>query len=412
MAQTAPSPKILILSAGSGQGHNRAAQALQAAVPSVSPDSPVRMIDSLDYTGESFRTIYSTYYIETVKKAPTLWGWAYERTDIPWKNQRLRQWFERINSQPLVKEILDHDPDIIISTHFVPAAVTSHLLRRGKLRAHSSVVVTDFYAHATWLVRAFNRYFVAHEEERRQLESYGIPSDRVSVSGIPIDPKFAALLPNSEAKRKMRLRLGLESEQPTLIVAAGAFGVVSVDRIIAPLLELSLPLQIVVICGRNEKLKEKLRSFLALRGIETDENGNSAAASGPAAETGTAFKLIGFTEEIHNWMAAADLFVSKPGGLTSAECLACGLPMVLTDPIPGQEVYNAMYLLEHGAAVIPTSPETIGYKIEKLLSRPEYFSRLRERAGLLGRPAAAAEILRKTIESREERVISIQKFVE
>jgi processive 1,2-diacylglycerol beta-glucosyltransferase len=111
-------------------------------------------------------------------------------------------------------------------------------------------------------------------------------------------------------------------------------------------------------------------------------------------------------------MAAADLFISKPGGLTTAESTACGLPMILTDPIPGQEVYNAMYLLEHGAAVIPTSPATIGYKVERLLEDPERLERLSRQSGSLGKPRAAFHILEEVLAHRGERAISVQRAVE
>jgi len=381
-------PRILILSAGSGQGHNQAARALEAAAQRIVPDGDIRMLDSLDYTTESFRTIYSKYYIETVKNAPTLWGWAYERSDVPWRNQNLRVWFERINAQPLVKEIIGFDPDFVINTHFVPAAVTSNLIRRGRIDTHNSVVVTDFYAHATWLVRDFHRYFVAHEEERQQLASYSIPLDRITVSGIPVAPQFSEKTDPKEA----RSLLGLNPELPVILLAAGAFGIVPVDTILSPLLQIRKECQIVVLCGKNKKLQSTVRSFIKKR---TTPNPR--------------FTVLGYTDKIHEWMAAADIFITKPGGLTTAESLAIGLPLMLTDPIPGQEVSNAMYLLEHGAAVMPTSPATVGYKVEKFLTHPEYLQRIKTAAANLGRPGAAGTIIRSILTNRGEEAVSLAK---
>lgn len=381
-------PRILILSAGSGQGHNQAARALEAAAQQIVPEGGIRMIDSLDYTTESFRTIYSRYYIETVKNAPTLWGWAFERSDVPWRNQNLREWFERINAQPLVKEIIGFNPDFIINTHFVPAAVTATLIRRGKLDAHDSVVVTDFYAHATWLVRNFHRYFVAHEEERQQLVSYSIPPDRITVSGIPVAPQFS----EKTDPREARTQLGLDPELPVILLAAGAFGVVPVDTILSPLLRIRENCQVVVLCGKNRKLQSTVRSF-----IKKNNTSNPR------------FTVLGYTDEIHAWMAAADIFITKPGGLTTAESLAIGLPLMLTNPIPGQEVSNAMYLLEHGAAVMPTSLATVGYKVEKFLTHPEYLERIKTAAANLGRPDAAATIIRSILVNRDEEAVSLAK---
>jgi processive 1,2-diacylglycerol beta-glucosyltransferase len=381
-------PRILILSTGAGQGHNRAAQALEAAAQKIVPEGTVRRLDSLDYTTESFRAIYSKYYIETVKNAPTLWGWAFQQTDVPWRAQALREWFERINAQPLVREILEFEADFVINTHSVPAAVTSHLLRRGKIRAHNSVVVTDFYAHASWLVRQFHRYFVAHEEERRQLMAYGIPGERISVTGIPVAPEFS----EKKDPAVLRRELGLDPELPMVLLAAGAFGVVPVQEMLSPLLEVPAKYQITVLCGRNKKLKKTVESFLEGRTEEFPR-----------------FTVLGYTEKIHRWMGAADLFITKPGGLSSAESLAMGLPMVLTDPIPGQEVSNAMYLLEHGAAVIPTSTSTIGYKVEKLLTRPDSLERIKTAAGRLGRPAAAETILKTLLSCAGDGFVSLEK---
>lgn len=392
-------PRILILSAGAGQGHNRAAEALETAARKIVPEGMILRLDSLDYTTESFSTIYSKYYIETVKNAPTLWGWAFEQTDVPWKTQDLREWFERINAQPLVKEIREFEPDFVINTHFVPAAVTSYLLRRGKIHTHNSIVVTDFYAHATWLVRQFHRYFVAHEEERRQLMSYGIPAERISVTGIPVAPQFSEKKDPGQLKKE----LGLDPDLPLILLAAGAFGVVPVQDILSPLLEIRPKCQIAVLCGRNNRLKKSVENFVRIHRHGASEDRSGDLPLFPI------FTVLGYTEEIHHWMGAADLFITKPGGLSSAESLAMGLPMVLTDPIPGQEVSNAMYLLEHGAAVMPTSPATIGYKIEKFLTTPDYLDRIRTAAGRLGRPEAAESILKTVLTCAGDEQISLEK---
>jgi len=355
------------------------------------------MLDSLDYTTESFSTIYSKYYIETVRNAPTLWGWAFEQTDVPWRNQVLREWFERINAQPLVNEIREFAPDFVINTHFVPAAVTSYMLRRGRIRTHNSIVVTDFYAHATWLVRQFHRYFVAHEEERRQLMYYGIPAERISVTGIPVAPQFS----EKQDPDLLKKQLGLDPDLPLILLAAGAFGLVPVQDMLAPLLEIQARCQIAVLCGRNGKLKKQVAGFIETRETHRARSGDFTLFP--------IFTVLGYTEEMHRWMGAADLFITKPGGLSSAESLAMGLPMVLTDPIPGQEVSNAMYLLEHGAAVMPTSPATIGYKIEKFLTTPEYLDRIKTAAGRLGRPKAAEHILKTILSCAEDEWISLEQ---
>ena len=144
------------------------------------------VVDRLDYTNDVFKEIYSRSFLEAVRKAPTLWGWAYEKTDVPWRDANLREWWERINAQPLVRRIRNFAPAACVCTHFMPAMIISRLMTHDKFRTHLSVVVTDYYVHAAWLTDLFCRYFVPHEGKAalKALRS-------AAVSGILIDPVFA-----------------------------------------------------------------------------------------------------------------------------------------------------------------------------------------------------------------------------
>jgi processive 1,2-diacylglycerol beta-glucosyltransferase len=270
---------------------------------------------------------------------------------------------------PLVKFIKKFRPDITVCTHFMPVGIISHLISRGMLDAHLSIVVTDLDMHAMWLSRVFHRYFVAIQETKVHLEVLGLPPDRITVSGIPVDPSFAKPI----NRKEIRYQNHLDPDKPTLLISAGALGVTPAEFVVARLLQLRHDVQGVVICGRNDELRHRLKEML-----------------GPHAAR---FKVIGFTDKMHEFMKISDLFIGKPGGLTTAEALACSLPMIVVDPIPGQEERNSDHLLEQGCALKANELTTLAWKIDQLLDEPGRLETMRQKAGQLGRPAAARTIV-------------------
>ena len=368
--------RVLIISASAGTGHVRAAQALEKAFAADPGVEAVRHADALEFTTAPFREFYSTLYMKLVRAAPDVLGWAYKASDEPWKGDELRLQLDRLNSRPLVKFIREYDPQITVCTHFMPAGIISHLLARGELETHHSIVVTDLDCHAMWLSRIFNRYFVAIDETRAYLEALGLPGERVTVSGIPIDPVFAEPIDRAA----VRAEFGLEPGKPVLLLSAGALGVGPTEFVVRRLTELRHPAQTVVICGKSEELKARI-----------------AAKVG---ENNPCFRLLGYTNRMHDLMKISDLFIGKPGGLTTSEALACGLPMAVISPIPGQEERNTDHLLEDGAAIKCNELATLPFKIDRLLADPARLARMAANARALGRPQAARTIVQTLLEDR------------
>ena len=247
--------RILLLSVSAGAGHVRAAQALEKAFKQFSSDrgieSEIRHIDTLDYTNKVFRHLYSKAYIDLVNKLPEVPGWIYDKLDKPWKNERRRLALDKLNTRPFVKLLREYHPDIIVCTHFLPAEIVSWLKAKERLNSRQAIVVTDFDVHAMWLVHHYERYFVAVDEARVYLEALGIPANKITVTGIPIDPVFA----QKKDQKEMRLKHGLDPGRTTILLSAGGFGVGAVGAVIDSLSPLSHPVQVVAICGRNEELK-------------------------------------------------------------------------------------------------------------------------------------------------------------
>jgi len=371
--------RILILSASAGTGHVRAAAALEKAFRGIPDVGEVRSIDALKYTNRLFRDFYSKLYTQLVEKAPAFLGWWYKTSDEPWKTDKMRHMLDRLNTAPLVKQITEFNPDITVCTHFLPATLISYLISEKKLQARLSIVVTDLDFHAMWLSKTFHRYFVALEETKIHLRKLGLPEDRITISGIPIDSDFRSC--SSDEQREVRIGMGLDPDLPVILVSAGALGVSPAETILESLFELKRAVQIVIIAGRNEELKQELEQL-------------GASAPSPMIRV----KVIGYTEEMHRWMAAATLMIGKPGGLTISEAMACGLPMVIVSPIPGQEERNSDHLLEKGMAIKCNEFTTLSHKVGRLLDDPERLLRMRANALEWAKPEAAVTIARTLVE--------------
>ncbi len=372
--------KVLLLSASSGAGHVRAAQALEQALLDAGAASEVRHVDTLEYTTKVFRNLYSKAYINTVNKAPELLGWLYDHFDKPRKNERLRLALDKLNTRPFVRLLNEYQPEITICTHFLPAEIVSWLKGKERLVCKQAIVVTDFDLHAMWLCHHFEHYFVPLEETQVHLQQLGCPAEKITVSGIPIDPVFS----QNKDRVSMREKHGLGPDKVMILVSAGGFGVGPIHHLIRSLLELRHPAQIVVICGRNQELKASLDSIRA-------EASHKESIS---------VHLVGYTNEMDEYMAASDLIVGKPGGLTTSEALVKELVFVVVNPIPGQEERNSDHLLEEGAAIRCNNLPTLAYKIDRLLDDPDRLAAMRDRVRQLAKPLAAQTIVNKLLELR------------
>ena len=368
-------PRLLIVSASIGGGHVAAAQALSEAATEEGLES--QHIDLLSYTAPGFRRLYRQTYFDLVRTAPDFVDWVGKRLDRRPQEQRTRQ--ERVMarlseliSRSLVRLVRASSPDIIVHTHFLPPAI----VRAKRFDIPEAVVVTDYAAHNLWLQTGIRRYFVATAEIAAHLQGVGVEGDRVRVSGIPISPRFRTL----EAKADARAALGLALERDVLLLMASGLEAGTFRSLLSWLQELKWPLTVFIICGRSSDLISVAeRELLGYSGLIN-------------------FLVLGFVEDIPRYMAAADLLVGKPGGLTTSEALAASLPFGVVSPYPLQEEANANFLLERG----------VGFRLEPLTIAPyklgHFFKDTRKReemqraARALAHPAAAADVIRSLLD--------------
>lgn len=372
MTKTRKATKLLVLSVSAGAGHVRAAQALCAQARISHPHWKVDHIDVMDLVPPVFRALYSESYIKLVERAPLLWSYMYSRSDRRTrasKSDRLRRGIEKLNTRKFDGEVDRLAPDAIICTHFLPAELLSRRIRKQRATPPVWVQVTDFDVHGLWLHDHMQGYCVANEEVAQRLQSKGIDAGRINVTGIPIMPSFTG----APSRAIAAAELGLDPAKPVAIMMSGGAGVGGIEILAEQLAAMPGDLQLIALAGRNESLLTRLKQI---------------AAAYPQR-----LLPMGFTSTIERVMAAADFAITKPGGLTSSECLAMSLPMIVVSPIPGQEERNADFLLESGAALKAVDSASLLYKVRKLIAQPQQLAAMRTRAQSVARPHAASSVL-------------------
>jgi processive 1,2-diacylglycerol beta-glucosyltransferase len=389
------SRRILVLSASVGAGHLRAAQAVEKALRLLDPSADVENLDVLELTNTAFRRFYGRAYLDLVNRAPHVLGYFYDRLDQPpsprRKSDRLRMLVERLNLGKFLRRLRQGRWDIVVNTHFLPAEMIALLRRRGDFTAPHLTVTTDFETHRLWVNQPCEHYFTATEEGARNLHHWGVPETDTTVTGIPVDPAFSQPKDRQECMNRLGLggkgdspifsdaKIGtVPGDRPIVLQLAGGFGVGPVERILNGLLAIEKPLEIIVVAGRNEELKVELQK------IEPPDRHR--------------LHVLGFTTQMDELLAVADVVVSKPGGLTTSETLARGAVMAIVNPIPGQESRNSDFLLENGAAVKINNLSTLTFKLGRLLDNPARLAALKENALRLGRPHAAFDVARAALD--------------
>ena len=369
--------RILILSASVGAGHLRAAQAVELAARQLFPDDLVQNVDVLALTNAAFRRLYGKAYLDLVNMVPHVLGYFYDLMDKPSKSRtgdKLLGLLKQANFTDLHKLLTDEPWDLVINTHFLPAEVIAEMKKTRKVGFPHVTVTTDFETHRLWVNSPCDRYFTATVEGALYLQSLGVPADLTRVTGIPVHPAFA----NPPARKICLKKHKLGGDRPIILQLSGGFGVGPIEKVHRALLDLPTPIELVVVCGKNDAVANQLKAVDCPRRHKRH--------------------IVGFTDVIHELMNAADLVVSKPGGLTSSESLATGTPMVIINPIPGQESRNSDYLLETGAAIKANNLATLAYKVQALLESPTRLNRMKEIARQIGRPNAAFDVVRQAME--------------
>jgi processive 1,2-diacylglycerol beta-glucosyltransferase len=313
-------------------------------------------------------------YTSVIKKIPQIWRAVYDNHDFAYATRDIRKFFDRLYFAKMEKILKEHKPDAIICTQAAPCHVAAAYKGEKGNGLPLVAVITDYLVHPYWLHDKVDLYIVPTEETKETLLERGIPGEKIKEIGIPIDPKFMS----SYDKPKKRAELGLPGEVTTLLITGGSQGMIPVKRILRLLSQVNVPFQAIIVAGRNKRLWLRAKKMGKKLAFTT--------------------KVLSYTNSMDKLMDASDLIITKPGGLTSAEALAKGLPLIIVKPIPGQEERNGRYLIDEGAALAVDHLKDLPEVIEELLLSPQKIEEMSRKAQVLARPRAAEEAARAIME--------------
>ena len=363
--------KVLVFSENFGLGHQRAGQALDKGIKMVDPTAQVLHTDSIQQSYPRMKKAFLGAYLKFISSFPNTWHKLYQNSRTKRDNKSSKELIHLLLAKKIMSIIEEFHPHAIVCTHPFPASVVSELKNRG-LHIPLAGIITDFDLHALWVDQKVDHYIFGDLKLKDSFEQFGFEPASASFEGIPIDPMF-----NREKSRaEIKNRLQIDSLKPLILVAGGGWGLGDLGGITEQLASQKVSGNVSVICGTNTGLAKKLQQrFVGYSGIFISE----------------------YVDNMHEYIQAADVVVTKPGGLTSSECLAAGVPMVLFDVLYGQEYWNAKFLVEGGAALRCSRISGIPQLVEELIGNQALYSRMSANAKALGKPgaglAAAGQIL-------------------
>lgn len=355
--------RVLVFYSDYGDGHRHAAEAIAEAIRAREASVEVAVLDFMRETHPFLHPLMRRSFINTLKYFPDMYRFAYQRTRAQ-SDAPLLDWFTSMGERRMLQYIAQTMPDVVVSAHPFAAQGMAYLRREGWLAVPAITVITDHSDHRYWLAEGTSLYLVGSEMVRARLVAHGVPETDVVVTGIPVSLKFMQAPSSQEARRALEI----PPERKVVLVMGGGLGMI--DNAIQLLKALgALDVEVLFITGRNVRLRKEAEKMTARKRLRA--------------------RIYGYVEEMERFMAAADVIITKPGGLTTTEALALGLPLVLYSPLPGQEEDNAAYLISHGAAVWADSAQEAASWVRTLIEAPEKLSSLRRCAAALGRPDAA-----------------------
>lgn len=360
--------RILLMYISEVSGHRSAATAIENALKLISPDTEILSINAFHYTNPVSEKIINRLYMGVIKNTPAIWDYLYDNPVVEKNLQKIKEFIHKVNSPKLESLFDKFKPDTIACTQAFPCGMVADFKKQYNPEFKLVAVLTDFVPHSYWIYDRIDYYVSPSEEVALRLIRKGVGQDKIKNLGIPFDPKF-----NQVANKEgVMQRLGLEPGVAVILIMGGGHGLGPINTIIKSLENVKFKFQEIIVTGINTRLFNGLK--------------------GKIGKLKKKILILGFVDYINELMDAADIIITKPGGITTAEALAKKLPMIIVKPIPGQEANNAAYLTEKGAAIKTDNPEEINIIVSGLLGDEDKLRRMRECAQRISRPNSSADI--------------------
>ncbi len=348
-------------------GHHCASLAIEKAVRRLSPSSEILNINAFNYTNPILEKIINKAYMSVLKRKPEIWEYLYDNPKVLERTRRLRAMIHNLNSPKLKVLLDDFLPDVVLCTQAFPCGMIADYKKTYGINLPLVGVLTDYAPHSYWVYNNVDYYVVPSEETGRKLAGSGVADEKIKPFGIPLDPKFKEPVDRDAAMRSM----GLDPLVPIALIMGGTQGLGPIKELVLFLDALGQPMQLIVVCGTNRRLYKWLH-----RRIKRFRK---------------KIVLYGFTDNISELMTVASVIVTKAGGITTAEALAKGLPMVILNPLPGQEAKNTAYLLREDVAVRAENIRDCALILEELMYNEAKLRSMSMNARRCSRPDSALD---------------------
>jgi len=349
--------RVLVFSAAFGNGHLRAAEAVIEGILIKHPSAEIIHLDFGDFLNQRINTVIKYVYSEIIKYIPKVWGKFYYKTAKVHLRPQSEHFLSRVGRKEFLKYIREFKPDFIVCTYPTVSSILAQLRLEQLLEVPVITVITDYTVHSHWIHQGVDAYIVSCAEVKESLVCWGIKAQRVHVTGIPVSLKFEGVMDRGHIVSK----LGLKPDVPTFLMMGGSYGVLkSAKRICKKLADSLVPVQAIIVCGKNKKLYSSLEEVIA-QGLNTVIR----------------FEFVDNVEEL---MSVSDLIITKAGGLTVSEALTQHLPLVIYKPIPGQEEENAHFVQRIGAGCVAGNEKELEQLLNRFLRHPEDIEEMRRKA--------------------------------
>ena len=359
---------FLIIAASIGSGHVKAAEAVADALKIKYPDAQIHTEDFTMWRVSWATAFMKACYLFMLRFIPNMYELMYRFTGGRSGGLSVQSLISAFTARDIAALVKKYRPEAVICTHPFPAGAASWRKKRHPKEFLYATVITDYSVHQMWIYPNTDCYFVAREEMKTDLIAARLQPEKVFVTGIPVTSKF-----HQREDREIILEsLGLSPERKTVLLMGGGLGIGGLDAALCALENVEIPIQILVVAGKNEKLRLRVEKL--------------------AESSHHAILVCGYSSRVREFMAISDFIITKPGALTISEALSAELPMLLHDPIPGPETENAVYIAQKGAAVWANSEEKLAKAISRLLSSEEKLTSMRAAAHDMKKPYAARDI--------------------
>jgi len=375
--------RILLMYITRVSGHRQATLAIQRSIKELDPTAEVPTVNGFGYTYPRLEVVVNKAYMSVIKTTPKVWDYLYDNPNVVKNSASIKNFLHKTSHVKLYHLFKKYRPDTIVCTQAFPCGMVADYKLEKKLPVTLIGVLTDYAPHSFWLNEGVDYYIVPSEDARQRFIKKGIHPDQIKVYGIPIRSKFAIQLD----KEPIAQQLGIDLSVPTILIMGGGQGLGPIKGVVKSLMKLQMKLQMIVLTGTNRRLIK----WLGKKSPKSDKK----------------ILFYEYANNVDELMEISTLIITKPGGMTTTECLAKGLPMVIVNPLPGQEMRNTDFLLKQGIAIRIDKTSDVGEEIELLLKSPETLRRMRETAYEHGKPHAAMDIARLIIESRSSHLTEI-----